>query len=175
MHACPVLSLYTYIYAKELIIENIFFSATFEIVPSSLTVAVEQETATFYCQHSNSDGINWRVDGLSLNVLNSPNIHSSSSNPQINGAKLYSLSIKTVSEFNQSNVVCVAVFFDESPSQYTPPVTLLIQGLSVSHCVLLCIIIYDTSNLHCKQERVLYYTSTSVLSQLHLTLLQFNN
>ena len=104
--------------------------ATFAISPSPLTVAVEQETAVFYCQHLTSDGINWRVNGQSLNILNSPNIISSSDNPQSNGIKVYSLSIRILSEFNQSTVVCVATFFDGSPSQFTSPVTLLIQGLS---------------------------------------------
>ena len=96
-------------------------------------MAVEQETATFYCQHSNSDGINWRVNGQSLSVLNSSNIRSSSNNPQSNGARLYSLSIKALSEFNRSTVVCVAIFFDGSPPEFTMPVSLLVQGLSVSY------------------------------------------
>ena len=91
-------------------------------------MAVEQETATFFCQHPTSDGINWRVNGQSLSVLNSPNIRSSSNNPQSNGGKLYSLSIGALSEFNQSSVVCVAIFLDGTSSQYTPPVTLLVQG-----------------------------------------------
>ena len=48
--------------------------APFEITPSPLTVAVEQEVAVFVCQHLNSDGITWLVNGTSLNRINSPNI-----------------------------------------------------------------------------------------------------
>ena len=33
--------------------------AYFEMTPSPLTVAVEQGTATFQCQHSLADDINW--------------------------------------------------------------------------------------------------------------------
>ena len=94
-------------------------------------MAVEQGTATFYCQHLTSDNISWRVNGISLNMINSQNIRSSSSNQQ-NGGKIYSLLItgnETLLEFNHSTIECIAVFFDGSPSQFTPPVTLLVQGL----------------------------------------------
>ena len=40
----------------------------FEVTPSPLTVAVEQGTATFQCQCSDADFIDWRVNGLPLNI-----------------------------------------------------------------------------------------------------------
>ena len=88
-------------------------------------MAVEQGTATFHCQHLSSDTIGWRVNGTSLNKLDSPNI-STTSFTNI-GTKI---AFPTLLEFHQTIVVCVATFFDTSPPQFTPPVMLLIQGLS---------------------------------------------
>ena len=94
-------------------------------------MAVEQGTATFYCQHSSSDEISWRVNGTSEKQLNSPNIFSN--NEMQGNDRIYSLSIKNISEFYQTTVECVAIFFD-SPSQLlSPTVTLLIQGLLNVH------------------------------------------
>ena len=100
--------------------------------PSPLTVAVEQGTATFYCQCLTCDNISWRVNGTAENKINSPNI-STDVIQENGGGKLYSLSIGTLLEFNQTTVECVAVFFDGRPSLFTPAVTLLIQGLMNAH------------------------------------------
>ena len=98
--------------------------------PSPLTVAVEQRTATFYCQHSSSNVISWRVNGTAENMINSPNI-STGEIIQIGRGRI--LSIGTLLEFNQTTVECVAIFFDRTPLQVTPAVTLLIQGLLNVH------------------------------------------
>ena len=94
-------------------------------------MAVEKGTATFYCQHLTSDNISWRVNGIPLNMINSQNVRPSSSKQQ-NGGRIYSLLFtgnETLLEFNHSTIECVAVFFNGSSSQFTPPVTLLVQGL----------------------------------------------
>ena len=98
--------------------------------PSPLTVAVEQGTATFYCQHLTCDSISWRVNGTAENKVNSPNI-STGEIQQIGSGRI--LSIGTLVEFNQTTVECVAFFIDGTPPQFTPAVTLLIQGLMNVH------------------------------------------
>ena len=100
---------------------------TFEITPSPLTVAVEQEVATFVCQHSSSDVIAWLVNGTATNRINSPDINTSSS------GRMHVLTIGTLLEYSGTTVECVATFLDESPPIPTPPVMLLTQG------TLLCI------------------------------------
>ena len=97
------------------------------MVPSPLTLAVEEKVATFYCQHSASDTIDWRVNGSSLNRRSLTNISRSSN--QAGDAQVYSLLIETLLEYNMTRVECVAFFDDRSPPQFTPNVTLLIQGL----------------------------------------------
>ena len=96
--------------------------------PSPLTVAVEQGTATFYCKHLTCDNIGWRVNGVPVNRINSPNI-SINDIQESGGGRINTLSIGTLLEFNQTAVECVAVFFHGTPSPLTPAVTLLIQGL----------------------------------------------
>ena len=101
----------------------------FEITPSPLTVAVEQETATFQCQYSHADLIDWRVNGsspINLSNISSTSIRSS------NGVILSMLSIETLLAYDGTTIECVAVFLDESLPQLesTPPVTLRIQGIA---------------------------------------------
>ena len=91
----------------------------FVMLPSSLNKTVEQEVAVFHCQHNSCDGITWRVNGTSTTsviqviYLGDRSVRSS-------------LSIATLPGFN--TIECVAVFTDGSPPQFTPLVTLLIQG-----------------------------------------------
>ena len=66
------------------------------------------------------------------NRINSPNI-SFDEIQQIGGGRIYTLSIETLLEFNQTTVECVATFLDGSPPQVTPAVVLLIQGLLNVH------------------------------------------
>ena len=99
--------------------------APFEITPSPLTVAVEQEVAVFVCQYLSCDGLTWLVNGTQLNRINSTNITTFSS------GRIYFLSIGTLLEYSGTTVECVATFLDGSPPIFTPPVTLLIQGSNV--------------------------------------------
>ena len=86
-------------------------------------MAVEQEVATFECQHLSSDGVTWLVNGTSLNEINSPNIATFSS------GTIRLLSIVTLLEYSGTTVVCLALFFDGTPPLPTLPVTLMIQGI----------------------------------------------
>ena len=98
---------------------------------SPFTVAVEQGTATFYCQCLTCDIIGWRVNGVPENKINSPNI-STDEMHKIFGSKIYTGSIGTILEFNQTTVECVALFFYGTPSRViSPTVTLLIQGFKL--------------------------------------------
>ena len=95
------------------------------MVPSPLTVAVEQETATFKCQHSFAEDINWLLNGTSLNRAGLTNV---SSSVQFRGSvRTYTLLIGTLLEYNQTKIECVATLMD-GLSQFAGVVTLLIQG-----------------------------------------------
>ena len=108
-------------------------------------MAVEQEVATFYCQHLSCDGIAWLVNGTSLNKINSPNITISSS------GTVRLLSIETLLEYSGTTVECVALFFDGTPSISSLPVTLMIQGIYVIVYILICPL-----PLFCEQIRVFF-------------------
>ena len=99
----------------------------FEISPSPLTVAVEQGTATFQCQHPQAAVIGWRVNGLPLNVATLQNVSVFSAGTP-NGVTT-TLSISTLLVYNETTIECIATFIDGSSPQFTPLVTLLIQGI----------------------------------------------
>ena len=112
--------------------DNNTVTAGFDLVPSPLTVAVEQGVATFHCQHSFAVAVGWRVNGMSLNTANFQNI-STNSTPGPNGAATLTLSIGTLLEYNGTTIECVAAFFDGSLPMFTPPVLLLIQGMIIMY------------------------------------------
>ena len=97
------------------------------IIPSTLTVAVEQGTATFQCQHPLVVVIAWRVNGILVNMAALPNV-SVTSVATPNGVTTI-LSIGNLLDNNGTTVECVATFIDGSSPQFTPPVALLIQGI----------------------------------------------
>ena len=89
-------------------------------------MAVEQGTATFQCQHSLADDINWLLNGTSINRAGLGLV---SSIVQFNDSvRTYTLSIGTLIEYNQTTVECVATFINGSPPQLSQAVMLLIQG-----------------------------------------------
>ena len=115
-------------------------AADFEITPSPLNATVEQQIVYFNCQHRSSDDITWRVNRT---TPNSPNI--SIEKVTLSGGGLRSsLSISTLAGYNGTMIECVAIFYrGSSPIQFTPPVTLLIQGLiMIMAHVHICNIIY---------------------------------
>ena len=86
-------------------------------------MAVEQVTANFQCQHPLAVSIDWRVNGILLNVATLQNISTSTRN----GVAI--LSIATLLVYNGITIECIATFIDGSSPQFTPPVALLIQGI----------------------------------------------
>ena len=100
-------------------------------------MAVEQGTATFQCQHPLADVIGWRVNGIPLNAAILQNV-SATSVVTSNGVAS-TLSIGTLLVYNGITVECIATFIDGSSPQFTPPVTLLVQGIHtviVTHAVI---------------------------------------
>ena len=92
------------------------------ITPSPLNVTVEQGVAVFHCQHRSSHEIVWLVNGISTLNFTTETV------PLGDGGFNSSLSIATFPGYNRTTVACGAVFFDGSPLNFTPLVTLLIQG-----------------------------------------------
>ena len=95
---------------------------------------MEQITATFQCQNQFVDGISWRVNGTSVNLLNLPNI--SYESMQDGRGTVFLLSIGALLRYNQSFIECDAVLFDRPsvPPIRTQPVMLLIQGSECNLC-----------------------------------------
>ena len=90
-------------------------------MPSNVTLPIRSQTeAVFRCQHQSADVISWRVNGSSVRQF--PDITTGSINE--NGAIVYTLTIPARSEYNGTEVVCLALFIDGSPSEVTPTVIL---------------------------------------------------
>ena len=88
-------------------------------------MAVEQGTATFQYQHPLAVAIDWRVNGISLNVATLQNISTATPNDVI------ILSVATLLVYNGIIIECVATFIDGLLPQFTAPVVLLIQGTTI--------------------------------------------
>ena len=99
----------------------------FAEVPSNETINLRSmELVVFRCSHMSSEAIIvWLVNG-SLGLY-CPDITTGSISE--NGTPVYTLIIPARSEYNGTEVVCVAVFTDGSPTETTPPATLIITGL----------------------------------------------
>ena len=102
--------------------------------PVNVSLLIGSETkAVFRCQHHDqSVFIGWRVNDSSLEQF--PNITTSSITE--NGARVSMLTIPARSEYNGTEVVCVATFLDGSPPEITPPAMLIIvAGLLTTHLI----------------------------------------
>ena len=99
-------------------------------VPTSVNVAVGKP-ATFYCNHSTTQDIAWRVNDSSLSVLNLSTVTTQRIRLQANDSAgdsfVSELAIQARTEYNQTSVQCLA-YIDGSPVEYSPKVTMLIQG-----------------------------------------------
>ena len=77
-------------------------------------------SAVHRCCHTSQEAIiGWRVNGSSPRLF--PDITSGSIIE--NGTLVYTLTIPARSEYNGTEVQCVAAFFDGSPTELTPPAT----------------------------------------------------
>ena len=91
-------------------------------IPTSVTIEVEngvEMDAMFRCRHQRVDAvISWQINGSSSR-LNHDVVDSFIR--QSNGTIVDTLTIPAIPEYNGTEVVCVATFFDGSPSEVTPP------------------------------------------------------
>ena len=80
--------------------------------------------ATFRCRHQNADSVGWLVNGTPLG-----------NNSDITPGTLYennhlvnTLTIMAHPKYNGTEVECVATFFNDSPPELSPAVTLTVEG-----------------------------------------------
>ena len=64
------------------------------------------------------------------------------------GTRVDTLTIPAIPEYNGTEVVCVATFFDESPSEVTPPANLIVfiinEGMQACRVLRLCCFIFTS-------------------------------
>ena len=80
--------------------------------------------AEFRCQHTTAYSITWTINGTSTKQLQAPDIVTSSRSE--NGATVQILSIPALQVYNNTNVVCIAVFLNPLTSESSPPATLTV-------------------------------------------------
>ena len=95
-----------------------------------MTVQIENESvAKFRCRHKSADSLGWRVNGSQVQQF--PDINTTSIRE--NAALLSTLTIPARSQYNKTMVECLA-FLDGSPTERTPPATLILTaGLVAVH------------------------------------------
>ena len=97
-------------------------------MPASNNMSIGQ-MANFRCNHSAPGTIGWQVNDSSLMSLGPKSSHVTSRifrHPD--GSALSILTIKAISDFNQSSVRCLALF-DGAQAEYSPRALLQIQGI----------------------------------------------
>lgn len=83
----------------------------------------EQE-AVFRCRHRSTGAIiGWRVNETAVEIFSDITPYSI----RENGSIIYMLTIPVKSEYNETEVVCVALFYDGSQPEETPFVKLYIM------------------------------------------------
>ncbi len=123
-------------------------------IPSPVTIEVEngvEMDAVFRCRHQRVDAqIGWLINGSSSRLY--PDI-ADGFIIESNGTRVDTLTIPAIPEYNGTEVVCVATFFDGSPREVTPPANLIIIGMLVCRVLLLdvgllCLLFYifDSDN-----------------------------
>ena len=72
--------------------------------------------------------ISWQINGSSLRLY--PDVVDGFV-WESNGTRVDTLTIPAIPQYNGTEVVCVANFFDGSPNEVTPPAHLIITGIHV--------------------------------------------
>lgn len=104
------------------------------------------EFATFTCQHDTADIVSWLVNQTTLSYLDA-NI-TTSLQPLPNAAPLHKLNIPARQQYNMTQVICLAIFFDGREQERSdPPSYLIFQGNLVK-LIITCILVYICS-LYC--------------------------
>ena len=104
-------------------------------VPLPLNMTSEQ-SAIFRCTHTTADTLAWRVNNTS--VRNLPNSVARETVAALNGTLTSNLTIETYLRYDDTQVDCVALFFDPTiATELSPTVTLRIQGTYYSVIIIL--------------------------------------
>ena len=105
-------------------------AGSFAESPSSVTIEVEngvERCTVFRCRHQRLDAvITWQINGSSSRLY--PDVVDGFAR-ESNGTRVDTLTIPAIPEYNGTEVVCVATFFDGSPNEVTPPAHLIITGI----------------------------------------------
>ena len=97
------------------------------MIPSPQVVGFGQNTV-FQCLHSVAPNILWALNGTVVGDNDFPGVVKFGSSTDMNGEMVSNLNITAISNFNNTGVVCIAVFRNISTTE-TTPVSLLIQGI----------------------------------------------
>ena len=94
-------------------------------------------TAEFVCKHTNADFVGWRINGTSVgNTVTFPNNIHTTVMTDTDGIAVHTLTIEAQSEYNETIVDCVALSLNPSGSEFSPNVTLRIQGGHAHYLIL---------------------------------------
>lgn len=112
----------------------------FTIIPEDVTVTISASAgstrvARFFCQPYAADNIFWLVNGTHPQDLPFPTGITTCSNALPNGTqgqRIYTLKIEARLEYNETTIVCAAVYFSRStPVEFSnPEAQLIIFGKS---------------------------------------------
>ena len=75
--------------------------------PSLVAVALRSEY-TYYCNHSQTTRIFWKLNGMMLDRVELPTGINSGSDSTPGGDRVYTLTVRGLSEYNGSKFQCVA-------------------------------------------------------------------
>ena len=106
-----------------------FSNLGFAEIPLAIYIIVsDNQDAVFRCRHERADFIVWQINGLRSTQYSDV---VASSIEESNGIIIVpTLTIPAIPVYNGSEVVCIAIFIDGSPTERTPPVTLtILSGL----------------------------------------------
>ena len=107
--------------------------AAFIQFPMSVDVQPESSggIAVFFCQHDTAQIITWQVNETMLSNIDASNITACTS-PIPNGPLLHTLKIPSERQYNNTEIVCLALFLDGSQTG-TPAVYLTLQGTLIRY------------------------------------------
>ena len=93
-----------------------------------MTIVTLEETHTYRCNHTQTDRISWQVNGSRLNVEIFPLNIATEIIQLPDGSRVYTLTIGSLSEHNDTTIQCIAQIDDGSIREATSIVKFLIQG-----------------------------------------------
>ena len=96
--------------------------------PSMVVIAPENEY-TFYCNHSQTTTISWKLNGTTYNFVDLPPDINFGSESIPGGSRVYTLTFRGFLKYNRTIIQCVAEL--NGISVETSTATLLIQGLII--------------------------------------------